>query len=495
MLQIVQNIRNGERSLKDIPSPTAGRGEVLIANQASLVSAGTEKSVMDLAQKSLLGKARERPDQVKRVLEKIRNEGLLDTIQQVRKKLDEPMTMGYSSAGIVLACGEDVQEFKPGDRVASNGPHAEVVSSPRNLCARIPDGVSFEQASFAVLGSIAMQGVRLSHCELGSTAYVIGLGLVGQLTVAILSAAGVRVIGTDPVSDRCDLALQMGATHASTKISPDDIELMTRGLGADAVLITASTKSNGPIESAVSAVRKKGRVVLIGVAGLELDRRPWFFKEAEFVVSCSYGPGRYDPNYEERGHDYPAPYVRWTEQRNIQAVLDMIGAGRLNVDPLISHRFDVDDAERAYQLIQSGSEPYVGVVITYPEVACKERRPESTSPPQLKRAEIHSAINCGILGAGNFAKMVLLPAISQCESLSFATICSAKGLTARQAAETFGIPNVCTDEDVILNDSNIDAVFSITRHDQHARHVIKAISSGKHVFVEKPLCIFPRGSV
>ena len=487
--------------MQSITAPTVGAGELLIANQASLVSAGTEKMVMDLAKKSLLGKARERPDHVRRVLEKIKNEGLINTINQVRKKLDEPMTMGYSSAGVVVACGEGVQEYKPGDRVASNGPHAEVVSVPRNLCAAVPDNVPFEHAAFTVLGSIALQGLRLAKCEFGETAFVIGLGLVGQLTVALLRAGGMRVIGTDLDAARCELAMQMGADFAEPGLSASDIETRTRGLGADAVIITASTKSNDPIELAAGAVRKKGRVVLVGVVGLELDRRPWFFKEAEFVVSCSYGPGRYDPEYEDRGHDYPAPYVRWTEQRNMQAVLDMMGGGRLDVSPLVSHRFEIADAEKAYQLIEKGDEPYLGIVMQYPEIAGRTLYPKSTSASSSAAtsesgrssnpttAKVSGKIRCGVLGAGNFARMVLLPAIQKCGRFDVATICSAKGVSANHAAQTMGIPDTCTDEDAIFADPTINTVFSITRHDHHARHVLKAIEAGKNIFVEKPLCL------
>ncbi len=355
MKQITQSMKNGKLSLASVPSPMVKPGHVLIANSHSLISAGTEKMAMELAQKSLLGKARERPDQVRRVLEKLKNEGILQTIQQVRAKLDEPMSMGYSSAGVVLACGKDVQDFKPGDRVASNGPHAEIVCVPKHLCAKVPERLAFDQAAFTVLGAIALQGIRLSRLHLGETAFVIGLGLVGQLTVALLKSAGVRVIATDLDSSKCSLAEKMGAAEARTGLSGADIESMTRSLGADAVIITASAASNQPIELAVESVRKKGRIVLVGVVGLQLDRRPFYFKECEFVVSSSYGPGRYDADYEERGRDYPAPYVRWTEQRNMQAVLDLMGSGSFDVSPLISHRFPIDRAEDAYRMIENAS--------------------------------------------------------------------------------------------------------------------------------------------
>ena len=461
-------------------------GHVLIVNQSSLVSAGTEKMIMNLAKKSLIGKAKERPDQVKRVLQKIRNEGLFNTVDAVFKKLDEPMTMGYSSAGIVLACGHGVQQYKPGDRVASNGPHAEVVSVPQNLCARIPESVSYESASFAVLGSIAMQGVRLSKLVLGETAFVIGLGLVGQLTVALLRSAGVRVIGTDLDPAKCELAIKMGAEIARPNLNASAVMNETGGLGADAVLITASTKSNGPIELAAEAVRQKGRVVLVGVVGLEIDRRPFYFKEAEFVVSCSYGPGRYDPDYEDRGIDYPAAYVRWTQQRNIQAVLDLMAGGWLNVGPLISHRFEIENATDAYTLIETGSEPYLGIVLNYPKFsgeAPKSKIQLTASSPS------NGKIRFGVLGAGNFARMVMLPAIQKCENFLPATICSAKGVTGTHSGKLGGFESSTTDEEEIFNDDSINAVFSLTRHDQHARHVVKAIRSGKNIFVEKPLCL------
>ncbi|MEZ6035074.1 MAG: bi-domain-containing oxidoreductase [Planctomycetaceae bacterium] len=492
MRQVLQNIRSGNLTVDQIPAPAVADGEVLIANQASLVSAGTEKMVMDLAKKSLLGKARERPDQVRRVLEKIRNEGLRNTFRQVRQKLDEPMTMGYSSAGIVLACGAGVQHFKPGDRVASNGPHAEIVSVAKNLCAHVADNVPFEQACFAVLGSIALQGVRLAQCELGETVFVIGLGLVGQLTVALAKAAGLVVIGTDLDESKCTLARQMGADFAEPGLGASRVEAITSGLGADAVIITASTKSNVPIEIAAHAVRKKGRVVLVGVVGLEIDRRPFYFKEAEFVVSCSYGPGRYDPSYEEHGHDYPAAWVRWTQQRNIQSVLDLMHRRQLNVGPLISHRFSIDDATNAYEMINTGSQPFLGVVIQYPELATSDivladREPRSISLPD--RPPVTGRIRCGVLGAGNFARMVMLPAIDKSGLFEPVMICSGKGVTAHHAGTTSGFASATTNEDQIFDDDSINTIFSLTRHDQHARHVITAIQRGRNIFVEKPLCL------
>ena len=488
MQQLLQNIRDGRLSLTQVPDPLVQPGELLIANCTSVISAGTEKMVMDLAKKSLLGKARERPDHVRRVLEKVRNEGLMTTIRQVREKLDSPMAMGYSSAGVVLACGAGVQGYKPGERVASNGPHAELVCVPRNLCARVPDSVPFDQAAFAVLGAIAMQGVRLAKTGLGETVFVIGLGLIGQLAVAILNAAGCRVIGADPDAAKCDLAIKMGAELARPGLSAQHVADVTRGLGADAVVITASTQSNGPIELAAGAVRQKGRVVLVGVVGLELDRRAFYFKEAEFVVSCSYGPGRYDADYEDRGHDYPAAHVRWTEQRNIQSVLDLMGRGKLDVAPLISHRFAIERATDAYEMIESGSEPYLGIVLEYPPVDERVARPVIRIGERIaERVSRNAAV--GVLGAGNFARMVLLPALAATEKLQLATLCTARGVSAATVGPKLGFEQATTDEDALFADPELAAIVSITRHDQHARHVIKAIQAGKHVFVEKPLCL------
>ncbi|MEJ2369178.1 MAG: bi-domain-containing oxidoreductase, partial [Acidobacteriota bacterium] len=427
----------------------------------------------------------ERPDQVRRVLEKLKNEGILQTIQQVRAKLDEPMSMGYSSAGVVLACGKDVQDFKPGDRVASNGPHAEIVCVPKHLCAKVPERLAFDQAAFTVLGAIALQGIRLSRLHLGETAFVIGLGLVGQLTVALLKSAGVRVIATDLDSSKCSLAEKMGAAEARTGLSGADIESMTRSLGADAVIITASAASNQPIELAVESVRKKGRIVLVGVVGLQLNRRPFYFKECEFVVSSSYGPGRYDADYEERGRDYPAPYVRWTEQRNMQAVLDLMGSGSFDVSPLISHRFPIDRAEDAYRMIENASEPYLGIILEYPgDPGTGEEGVRLSNP-----SKVEGKIGVGCLGAGNYARMVLLPALKKIPAFDPGALVSAGGLSAASTAQKLGFQRAASGEEEVLSDPQVDAVFVLTQHDAHAGQVVRALSAGKHVFTEKPLCL------
>ncbi|MGH7174508.1 MAG: bi-domain-containing oxidoreductase, partial [Gemmataceae bacterium] len=423
--------------------------------------------------------------QVRRMLQKVRDEGLFNALAQARAKLDEPMAMGYCSAGTVLACGAGVQQIQPGDRVASNGPHAGIVCVPKHLCAAVPDGVPLDQAALTVLGAIALNGVRLAQLGLGDAAFVIGLGLVGQLTVALLKANGCRVLGSDPDAAKCALALRMGAERAQPNLSAKEVVQLTRGLGADAVLITASTPSDGPVELAGEAVRRKGRVVAVGAVGMNLPRRPYYFKEAEFVVSCSYGPGRYDPEYEERGHDYPAGHVRWTEQRNMQAFLDLLGSRCLDVAPLITHRFAIDAAEEAYRLIDSHAEPFVAIVLEYPPSASREtdRRVTLSAEPRPGK------VGVGCLGVGNFARMVLLPAIRKCPHLRPRLLCSAGGLSAIHSAAKLGFEAATADEHEVFGDADVDAVFILTRHDQHAEQVVKALRAGKHVFVEKPLAL------
>lgn len=485
MHQVVQNVRDGRLKVEVVPEPLVQRGQVLIANVCSLISGGTEKMITELARKSLLGKARERPDHVRRVLEKMRNEGFFRTIQQVLAKLDDPFPMGYASAGIALGCGAGVPEFKPGDRVASNGPHAGVVCVPRHLCARIPESVPFESGAFAVPGAIALQSVRLAKVELGSTALVIGLGLIGQLAVGLLKAAGARVLGTDPDRAKCDLACRMGADWADEALTAQQVEELTGGLGVDAVVIAAATKSSAPMGLAVDAVRKKGRIVLVGVVGLQLERKPFYLKECEFVVSCSYGPGRYDPLYEEKGIDYPPAYVRWTEQRNMRAVLDLMAAGRLDVAPLISHRFPIERAEAAYELIEQGSEPYLGIVLQYPEAPVRLTSVQLRALP----APADGKLGVGMVGAGNFARAVLLPALKRSGRFHLRVLCSAKGLSASHAGDKHGFDAITTDQEAVFADPAVKCVFILMRHDQHASGTIKALRAGKSVFVEKPLAL------
>jgi predicted dehydrogenase len=486
--KITQNIRNGAIRVDTVPQPLVQAGHLLVANVASVISPGTEKALMELSEKSLIGKARQRPDQVRRVMEKIRNEGLLQTVSQVREKLDEPMSMGYSSAGIVLAVGAGIQNFRPGDRVASNGPHAGVVCVPKNLCAMVPQTVPLDHAAFAVLGAIAMQSIRLSEIKLGETVLVIGLGLIGQITVALLNAAGARVLAVDLDKTKCELAsTKMGASEARPDFNANDILDRTSGFGVDAVIICASTKSNDPIDLAAAAVRQKGRIVLTGVVGLELDRRPFYFKEAEFVVSCSYGPGRYDPFYEIYGHDYPLAHVRWTEQRNIQAVLDLMAAGRLDVSPLISRRVPIENALEAYDSIRTESRSQLGILLTYPEAKPCSQDNHTQALTSGNRPEGRISIGC--LGAGNFARLVLLPCICKIDDFHPKMLCSAGGTSAVHSGKKLGFDYATTDENSVLHDEEIQAVFIATQHDQHARQVLKAIKTGKNVFVEKPLAL------
>ncbi len=365
MKQVTQDLRGGATEVRDVPEPNVSPGGLLVAVHASVISAGTERYVVDLAQSSLLAKARQRPDHVRRVLEKVQREGLGSTVRQVRAKLDEVMPLGYSAAGVVIRCGRDVDEFKPGDRVAVAAPHAGVVEAGRRLCVLIPDGVSFEAAAYASIGAIALQGVRLSRVQLADRVVVIGLGLIGLLTTALLKAQGCRVLGVDINPARLLQASALGADVTLSEYIPAQVEGFTSGVGADAVIITASTTSDEPIVFAADVARQKGRIVLVGVAGLSLPRAPFFQKELEFTVSSSLGPGRGDADYEEKGRDYPIGYARWTAQRNMEAVLQTISAGRLPVETLTTHRYPIENAALAYRLVAGGSEPHTGILLTY----------------------------------------------------------------------------------------------------------------------------------
>src|ERR671921_874017 len=372
MKQVLQNRKTGRPFVGEVPVPALQRGRVLVRTVASLISAGTERAAVELVSKGLVQEARQRPDLVKAVVAKVKNEGLLNTFASVRDKMAASQALGYSAAGIVSAVAEDVNEFQIGDRVACAGvgfaSHAEVLSVPKNLCVHLPEGVSFESGAYGTLGAIALQGVRLAEPTLGESVVVIGLGLVGQLTVQLLKANGCRVFGLDLAQSRVALALELGADKAvvSSEAAAKEIETWTKGHGADAVLITAATDSNQPIELAARVSRLKGRVIVVGMTGMDIPRPPFFSRELKLIISMSYGPGRYDPEYEERGHDYPLPYVRWTEGRNLEAFLDLAAAGSLRLAPLVTHRFTIEEAARAYQLIAGETkEPYLGVLINY----------------------------------------------------------------------------------------------------------------------------------
>ena len=495
MKQIVQNLRSGVLELLEVPTPRASSGHILVRTRASLISAGTERMLVEFGKASLIDKARKNPDRVKQVLDKIKTDGLMPTLEAVFDKLDEPLPLGYCSAGEIVEVGAGVTNYAVGDRVASNGGHAEFARVPLNLSAKIPDNVSDEEASFAVLGAIALQGIRLLKPQLGESVAVFGLGLVGLLTVQMLVADGARVIGIDLNPERLKLAEQFGATPLNPAEGTDVVKAamaFSGGHGVDGVLITASAKNDSIVEQAAQMSRKRGSIVLVGVVNLNLNRADFYEKELKFQVSCSYGPGRYDVEYEDKGQDYPYPFVRWTEQRNIAAVLDMISLGRIDMKPLISHRFAHSDAVKAYELLSSG-ESQMGVVLEYPSDEPSRQRTIVRSEPNIanrKTEPTQAAI--GIIGAGNFTKRTILPALKK-NGVTLKSIASGGGVSAAHAARKFDIDSYTTDYRSMLDDESINTVFITTRHDMHAPMVVDALTAGKHVFVEKPLAIDRNG--
>ena len=491
----MQNLKNGETIVAEVPCPQVKPGHLLIRSSASLISAGTERMLIEFGKSGFIQKARQQPDKVAQVLQKIRTDGLMPTLDAVRSKLDQPLPLGYCQAGVVVEVGSGVEGFTAGDRVVSNGPHAEWVCVPRNLCARIPARVRDEEAAFTVIGAIALQGVRLAQPTLGEFFAVIGLGLIGQLTVQLLLANGCQVLGLDLEEDKCALAGRLGATAVKLSQGEDPLvaaRAFSRERGLDGVLITAATKSSDPIHQAAQMCRQRGRVIMLGVTGMELRRDDFYKKELSFQVSCSYGPGRYDPAYEEKGQDYPLGFVRWTEQRNFEAVLDLLAAGRLQVQPLISHRFPFAVAEEAYGLITRRQEPYLGIILNYPEgEPAAERREASEShsinlQPPISGSKEPAVV--GFLGAGNFTGQILLPALSR-TGARLKTICSSGGVSGTHLGRKFGFEKSATDVAEVLTDPEINTVFIATRHDTHASLVLAALQAGKHVFVEKPLCL------
>jgi len=489
--QIFQSLTDGRTLLSEVPESAAPRGGLLIETTRTLISAGTERMLVDFSRSGWIDKARSQPDKVRQLLAKIRTDGLLPTIDAVRSKLDQPMPLGYCNVGQVLEVGSEAAgAFAPGDRVVSNGPHAEQVSVPRNLCARIPENVSDDEAAFAVLGAIALQGVRLSAPTLGERFVVTGLGLIGLLTVQLLRASGCRVLGIDPDPRKSEIARRFGAETVALDRGEDPLavaEAFSAGAGVDGVLITAATKSNEPVSQGAKMCRKRGRIVLVGVAGLELDRADFYTKEISFQVSCSYGPGRYDPQYEEKGNDYPLGFVRWTEQRNFEAVLAMMQSGALDVKPLITHRFAFDDAPAAYELLAAGSEPYLGILIEYRAPAAAPRRRTLALDP-AGAGNALDAPRVAFIGAGNYAGRVLIPAFAAAGA-RFESIGSAGGSTAAHFGRKFGFARATTDTAAQIASAENESVVIATRHDTHARLVVQALAAGKHVFVEKPLAI------
>jgi predicted dehydrogenase/threonine dehydrogenase-like Zn-dependent dehydrogenase len=492
MRQLLQSLADGRTILAEVPAPGTARGRLLIRSTRSLISAGTERMLVEFGRAGWLDKARQQPEKVRQVLAKVQTDGLLPTIEAVRSKLDQPLPLGYCNVGKVTEVGDDVRGFAPGDRVVSNGPHAELVAVPRNLCARIPAVVSDEEAAFAVLGAIGLQGMRLAQPSLGERFAVIGLGLIGLITAQLLRANGCRVLGIDPDPAKADLARRFCTDVVALDRGEDPLavaDAFSGGQGMDGVLITAATSSNEPITHAARMSRKRGRVVLIGVAGLELDRSDFYQKEISFQVSCSYGPGRYDTEYEEKGNDYPLGFVRWTAQRNFEAVLDMMATGGLDVRPLITHRFAFDSAPAAYELLAAGAEPYLGILLEY--AAEEMRTPHARTvkwDSDTARSTAGAQPGIAFIGAGNYAGRVLIPAFAA-SGARLRGIASGGGVTAAHYGRKFGFARATTDAESLITAEDVDAMVVATRHDSHARFVLRTLQAGKHVFVEKPLAI------
>lgn len=485
MLQILQNLSNGETSLVDVPSPKSMKGHINIQTTKSLVSVGTERMLVDFGKAGWIDKARSQPDKVKMVLEKVKTDGLSATYDAVKSKLDQPLPLGYCNVGKVLD-GSDTG-FEKGTRVVSNGHHAEVVRVPKNLVASIPDEVDDETAAFTVLGAIAMQGVRLVNPTVGETIVVTGLGLIGLLTIQILKANGCRVLGIDFDSAKCELARQFGAEVVDLSKEQDPVviaEAFSRGRGVDAVIITASSKSNDIVHQAATMCRKRGRIVLVGVVGLELSRADFYEKELTFQVSCSYGPGRYDEDYEDKGMDYPLGFVRWTEQRNFEAVLDLMASGSIDVKPLISHRFKINDALAAYEKLDDRAS--LGILLDY-QGTTAESLAENTV--ELSENNINKAQkgNVAFIGGGNYASRVLIPAFKRAGANLTALVTSG-GMSAVHHGKKNGFLKASTDIEQALDDT-VDSVVIATQHNLHASQTVKALETGKHVFVEKPLAL------
>jgi predicted dehydrogenase/threonine dehydrogenase-like Zn-dependent dehydrogenase len=486
MLQVIHDVNGGTTRVVQVPEPIAGRGSVVVGNMCSVVSAGTERYVVKLAQSNLISKARQRPDHVRRVLQKLRDEGVLSTLAQVRAKLQEPLALGYSAAGVVLACGAGVQDLRPGDRVAVASSHAAVVAVGRNLCAPIPENVSFEQAAYAPLGAIALQGVRLAEVELGSRVLVLGLGLLGLITVGLLRAQGCRVWGIDLDPSRASLARSFGAEITTSSVDPKGDLASVGPQGFDAVLITAAAPGNETIELAADVVRNRGRVVAVGLVGLNVPREPFFRKEVELTVSHSMGVGRGDEQYESAAEDYPVGQARWTMRRNIESVLSAIATGALPVSMLTSHRFPVEDAPAAYDLITKGKTAQLGVLLQYDDAA----RKSEARFPLLKTSRARSTrLRLSLIGVGNYARLMMLPRLAQEKGVTLRGICSAKGLNAAETGDRYGFEYATSNVDELWQDHDTDAVIIATRHDLHAELVVAALKAGKHVFVEKPLCL------
>jgi predicted dehydrogenase/threonine dehydrogenase-like Zn-dependent dehydrogenase len=495
--QIAQSYKTGKLELADVTPPArAPAGGILVLTNVSLISAGTERSIVDLARKNLIEKARERPDLVRKVIDKARREGALAALDAVRAKLDSPIPLGYSLAGRVADAGNNASEFARGDRVACAGAgyanHADVNAVPKNLAVHVPDGVTDEEAAFVTVGAIALQGVRLARPELGNVVVVIGLGLIGQIAVQLLVAHGCDVIGIDIERGKVNRALANGAVAGAVTGLDDAIEVVraaSAGHGADAVVITASSSTNEPLALAGELARDRARVAVVGLMPLEIPRKAYYEKELEVIVSRSYGPGRYDTDYEERGRDYPIGYVRWTERRNLQAVLRAIATKRLDVKSLITHRFAFESALDAYALITAERpEPHLGVLLSYGAKA-HEQTTGAAAPSAPRSRARRDEIGIAFVGTGGFATGVLLPAFKKTAGVRLVRTVSGRGLSAWHAASKFGAEGVAASLDEVLAMPDVDAIVIATRHDSHAALAAKALSAGRDVFVEKPAAI------
>ncbi len=492
MKQVIQNVDSGETLVTEVAAPAIQRGCLLIKSEKSLISTGTEKVLVEFANAGWIARAKSQPEKVKLVFEKIGTDGLLTTVAAVKAKLDQPVPLGYSNVGIVAEKDAEISGIEIGDRVVSNGPHAEIVSVPKNLCAKIPEGVSEESAVFAVIGAIGLQGIRLAEPTLGECFVVTGLGVIGLLVVQMLKANGCHVIGIDPDPDRLKTARTFGAETIDISAGEDPVEkayAFSGGYGVDGVIITAATKSSEPTSQAAKMCRKRGRIVLVGVTGMTLDRSEFYKKELFFQVSCSYGPGRYDPDYELEGRDYPIGYVRWTEKRNFETVLELMASGKIDPSALITHKFDVEEAPKAYDLLREGKEPHLGIIFEYHNSSVKVDQNSQTI--RLNTYRPNSAIigqNIGVIGAGNFAGRVMLPAFKHARA-SMMMIASSGGLSATYMGKKFGFLSATSDAKSVVEDDGIGTLVILSRHDTHAQLVCDGLAAGKNVFVEKPLAL------
>ncbi len=493
MQQIAQHLRTGEISIEHVPLPSCGDGMILVRVVRSLLSVGTERASIQSGQQSLLERARKHPEQVRAVFDMLRRNGLRATIAAISARLDAYRPLGYSAAGIVVESG--CPEFSVGDRVACAGAqyahHAEFIAVPKHLAARIPDTVSFDDAAYTTVGAIALQGVRQAAPRLGETVLVIGLGLIGQLTCALLRASGCRVVGMDVRPELFDVARRSGCDHVlpSERSSLPALLSLTNGLGVDSVIITASTPSNQPLELAIAAARKKGSIVVVGATGMHVPRSPFYEKELDLRIACSYGPGRYDRLYEEYGIDYPPAYVRWTEQRNMEAFLDALARNTISIEHLTTHRFPIEQATRAYQLIATpNAERVIGVLLCY----CEDQSvPSRAADYHQQQSRTRSgAVGIGIIGAGSFAQSTLLPILRRLD-VRFESVATRSPLSAHSIARHFGFRRSMTDGLGVIADADVELVICASRHDSHAQYVCAALDAGKAIFVEKPLCIRP----